>query len=169
MIDGKIQFVKPRAEDGARIWELIRDTGVLDLNSTYCYLILCKYFPDSCVVARCGGEIAGFVSAFRLPQYPETIFVWQVVVAEKQRGKGLGTAMLKEILKRKTCAGVRFLETTVTPSNEPSQSLFRRLARDIGARCEVAECFPADLFPEGRHETELMYRIGPIRKEKEEI
>lgn len=164
LFPGEIQFAEPHEEDGARIWELIRDTGVLDLNSAYCYLMLCKYFPDSCVVARCGGKIVGYVSAFRPPQRPEVIFVWQVAVAEKQRGKGLGTAMLKEILKRKVCAGVRFLETTVTPSNAASRALFSGLARALDARYEVSRCFPAELFPEGKHEEELLFRIGPFGK-----
>lgn len=161
----KIQFRKPREDDGSNIWELVKSTGVLDLNSAYSYIILCKYFSGTCVVAECENKIIGFLSAFQPPGRPDAIFVWQVAVAESQRGKGLGSALLKELLKRKECAGVRYLETTVTPSNIPSQSLFRKLARDLGTRCEVEECFPSDLFPAGNHEAELMYRIGPIKNE----
>lgn len=64
----------PREDDGARIWELARDISVLDLNSAYSYLMLCKYFPDTCVVAEHKDQIIGFVTAFRLPKQPVTIF-----------------------------------------------------------------------------------------------
>lgn len=158
------RFRKPCAEDGADIWHLVKDTGILDLNSVYSYLMLCRFFSDTCVVAEYDGKIVGFVSAFRPPECREVIFVWQVAVAESQRGKGVGIALLKELLKREACAGVRFLEVTVTPSNIPSRSLFRKLARETGACCEVSEFFPVRLFPGGKHEAELMYRIGPFLK-----
>lgn len=154
---------RPRVEDGKQIWQLVRDTGVLDLNSAYSYLMLCKFFADTCVVAEAGGEIVGFVSAYRLPARDDTLFVWQVAVAESQRGKGLGRSLLKELLGREACAKIRFLEATVCPSNLPSQSLFRGLARDLATPCTVSDCFPADFFPGGHHEDEMTFRIGPIQ------
>jgi L-2,4-diaminobutyric acid acetyltransferase len=161
----KVRFREPREEDGSEIWKLVKSTGVLDLNSAYSYIMLSKYFSGTCVVAEYKNRIVGFLSAFRPPGCTDVIFVWQVAVACSQHRKGLGTALLKELLKRRECAGIRFLETTVTPSNIPSQSLFKKLARDVGAHCEVQECFPAELFPTDNHEPELMYRIGPIKKE----
>jgi len=44
----QLKFRKPCAQDGAGIWDLVRETEVLDLNSAYCYLMLGKYFPDTC-------------------------------------------------------------------------------------------------------------------------
>ncbi|MEW6181951.1 MAG: diaminobutyrate acetyltransferase [Bacillota bacterium] len=162
VLSGQIRFRQPREEDGPGIWQLVRSTGVLDLNSAYSYMMLCKYFSGTCVAAEHDNEIIGFLSAFKPPGRPDEIFVWQVGVAPSQHRKGMGSTMLQVLLKRKECAGVRFLVTTITPSNIPSQSLFRKLARNVGARCEVEECFPADLFPGSNHEAELMYRIGPI-------
>jgi L-2,4-diaminobutyric acid acetyltransferase len=127
--------------------------------------MLSKYFPDTCLVAEYEQKIAGFVSAFLPPQNPEVVFVWQIAVAGYVQKKGLGTMLLKELLKRKTCEKVRFLETTVTLSNVASQSLFCRLARDTRSRLEVTVCFPADLFPKGSHETEFLFRIGPLHRE----
>jgi len=161
----ELKFRKPCTQDGAGIWDLVRETDVLDLNSAYCYLMLGKYFPDTCVVAEYEQNIIGFVSAFLLPQNPEVVFVWQVAVAGSMRKKGLGTMLLKELLKRKVCEKVLFLETTVTLSNVASQSLFCRLARDTRSRLEVTVCFPANLFPKSNHETEFLFRIGPWQRE----
>jgi len=160
--DKEIRFRKPDREDGAKIWQLIRDTGVLDLNSPYSYLMLCEYFPDTCVVAEHKNKIVGFVSAFLPPKDREVIFIWQIAVDRSQQGRGLGTKLLKVLLQRDACKNVRFLEATISPINVPSQSLFKKLARDMGTNCEISEGFPPELFPDGKHEPEMKYRIGPF-------
>ena len=42
----QVVYRKPEAKDGARVWELIGDTGTLDLNSAYCYILLGDYFNE---------------------------------------------------------------------------------------------------------------------------
>lgn len=159
----KIQFRTPRPEDGRKIWALVDSTGVLDLNSAYSYMMLCKYFPDTCAVAEKDGKLVGFVSAFHSPNDPKTIFVWQVAVALSERRKGLGIRLLKEVLGREACRELRYLETTISPSNIASQTLFHTLARDLKAPCRVMNGFSAHLFPAGAHEDEPLYRIGPFK------
>ena len=44
------------AADGPAIWKLVRDSRVLDLNSLYSYLLICRHFGDTCVVAETSGE-----------------------------------------------------------------------------------------------------------------
>ena len=149
-------------EDGAAIWELIKSTGNLDLNSSYSYLMLCEFFPDTCIVAEANGKIVGFVSAFRPPNKPDTIFVWQVAVAKSQQGKGLGSKLLRTLLKQESCSDVHYLEATISPSNLASQSLFKKLAHKRKTNCEISECFSEDHFPEGGHEAEMTFRIGPL-------
>lgn len=156
------RFRKPTKTDGANIRELIKSVRTLDLNSAYSYLMLCEFFPDTCVVAEEDQQIIGFVSAFCPPSSRNTIFVWQVAVHESYRGKGLGRKLLQELLKRKYCENIHNLEATISPSNLPSQSLFKGLAKHLNCSCNITECFSEDLFPEPGHEAEQMYRIGPF-------
>ncbi|MGD2116620.1 MAG: GNAT family N-acetyltransferase, partial [Acidobacteriota bacterium] len=72
-------------EDGGAIWRLVKDSRVLDVNSSYAYLLWCKHFGHTSVVAELDGEPAGFVTGFRPPEHPEVIFVWQVAVAAAAR------------------------------------------------------------------------------------
>ena len=81
---------KPRAEDGAAIWKLVRACRPLDENSMYCNLLQCDHFADPCVVAEVHGDVVGWISAYVMPNDPETLFVWQVAVSERMRGAGLG-------------------------------------------------------------------------------
>jgi L-2,4-diaminobutyric acid acetyltransferase len=153
---------EPTVDDGAEIWALVKDTRVLDVNSPYSYLMLGEYFARTCVVAEMRGRLVGFVSAFLPRRREDTVFVWQVAVARSAGRRGLGKAMLRELLARPVCESVRFLEATVTPSNRPSSALFRALARDLGSPCTITRGFPSEAFPGESHEAERLFRIGPL-------
>lgn len=155
-------FRKPTLEDGSAVWKLVKSTGVLDLNSSYSYLMWCQNFGQTSVVVEQDDEIVGFVSGFIKPEKPDRLFIWQVAVDESQRGKGLASKMLQHILERDSCQNVHFVEATVTPSNIASQKLFRRLARNLDTHIHVSKCFGADDFPEEGHEDELTHEIGPF-------
>lgn len=156
--------IRPATEaDGAAMWELVRDSGKLDLNSSYAYLLLCDRFADTCVVAEGDDGLAGFVAGFIPPKSPDVVFVWQIGVAEEARGHGLGKKLLSHLVEQPACADVTHLETTITPSNRASDGLFRSFARAADAEVEVSPQagFPTDLFPDDK-ESELLYRIGPL-------
>lgn len=158
----KLTFRMPSEEDGKDVWQLIKETGVLDLNSSYSYLMWSKFFDETSVVVEADGQIVGFISGFIQPKSPETLFVWQVAVDASQRGKGLASRMLQAILHRHTCRNIRCLEATVSPSNKASQALFRKLARDFRTDCNVSEFFTENQFPGEGHEAELLFSIGPF-------
>ncbi len=154
---------EPTPDDGAALWELVRELGKLDLNSPYAYLLVGRHLASTSVVADLGGgELVGFVSAYRPPIHDDVVFVWQVGVHPKMQGHGLARRMLMEILGRDTCHGVRWVESTVTPNNLPSQRLFRSLARQLDTEITVTPYFPRDLFPTTGVQSEELYRIGPI-------
>ncbi len=154
-------------EDGAAVWRLVEDLGSLDRNSPYAYLLLCRDFADTCVLAEDSGALLGFVVGYRLPADPETVFVWQVGVSQQARGRRLASAMLDGLLVSEGCRGVRFLEATVTPSNAASRALFESLARRLDAALVESPGFPAEAFPQGDHEPEPRLRIGPFDNLKE--
>lgn len=160
--DAGISFRAATLADAREMWQLVRDSGVLDENSRYCYLLLCRDFGQTCVVACRGATIVGFVTAYRPPTHPETVFVWQIGVAEAARGQGLAKRLLRTLVSLPACIDVRFLEATVTPSNTASRRLFQSFAKSLDVPCVVAEGFTADAFGGGDHEAEDLFRIGPF-------
>lgn len=158
---GGVELTRPLASDGATLWQLARDSGNLDLNSSYAYVLWCRDFADTTVVARTSEGPVGFVIGYRRPEAPETVFVWQVAVAEVQRGNRVASVMLDELMHRLGDRGVQFLETTITDDNAASIALFTRAAYRWGAPLRRSDLFPAALFP-GMHDPEFLYRIGPI-------
>ena len=151
---------KPESTDGAAVWSLIKDCEPLDTNSMYCNLLQCDHFADTCVLAERGGDIVGWISAYLLPDDPETLFVWQVAVSERARGQGLAQKMLKELLERDACSEVQQLKTTITKDNEASWALFSRFAAREGADLDSEAHFKRDEHFDGRHATEHMVTIS---------
>ena len=147
--------------DGARMWELARDSGGLDLNSPYSYLLWCRDFAATSVAARSGDDLVGFITGYVRPDARDTVVVWQVTVGDSQRGRGLAARMLHHLADRLAPEGVRFLEATVTPDNQPSARLFAGFARDREAPVERRTLFDAGDFPV-EHESEVLTRIGPF-------
>ncbi|WP_303904356.1 diaminobutyrate acetyltransferase [Thiohalomonas denitrificans] len=159
-----LQLRKPVLDDGKAVHDLIGNCPPLDLNSTYNYFLLCSHFSETCVVGEQDSSILAFLSAYRLPKSPETLFVWQVAVDGALRGHGMAGRMLEEVLVRPACRGVRYVETTVSPSNIPSRRFFERYAekRQLGWHEETF--LTEEQFGGESHESEVLFRIGPLLK-----
>ncbi|HZG87613.1 diaminobutyrate acetyltransferase [Paenibacillus sp.] len=151
-----------RAEDGAAAWNIVRESGSLDPNSAYCYMLLGEYFGSACALAEENGKPIGFVTGFRPPERPDTWFVWQIGVAAEARGRGLGRELLEHVLSRPEHQDIRYVEATISPSNAASLALFRAFARDRRAEMRRLPGFRQEWFPNASHEEEPLYRIGPL-------
>lgn len=161
-ISSPVQYRPPRVEDAAGVHALVRECKPLDVNSVYAYLLLCTHFADTCVVAESEGIPVGFASGYLKPADPSVIFIWQVAVSPRARGRGVGTRLLEEVLDRPACRDVRHLETTITPSNTASWVLFRSFARARRAECRETTLFRRGDFGGDGHEDEQLLRIAPL-------
>jgi len=159
----ELELRSPTTKDAARIWQLVRETGVLDPNSAYLYLLLCRDFRDTCLVAVQEESTVGFVSGYMLPGDPGVLFVWQVGVASNAKRQGIGLRLLRELIER-NARSLTAIEATVSPSNVASRRLFESLARVLGASVvDVPDGgFNAGDFPPGDHEAEPRIRISPL-------
>ena len=160
MSNSLITLRRPDASDGSALHELIAACPPLDANSRYCNLLQCTHFSTTSVVAARGDDIVAAISGYLVPGREDTLFVWQVAVSESARGQGLGGRMISEILARPECSGVRYLETSVTASNDASWAMFRGFARRTEAALEESE-----MFEQTRHFAGELVRIGPMGKQ----
>ncbi|MGW0884819.1 diaminobutyrate acetyltransferase [Streptomyces sp. NPDC002671] len=155
---------RPEVSDGAALWRIAKDSKTLDLNSSYSYLLWCRDFAGTSAVARgADGEPVGFVTGYVRPDRPRTLLVWQVAVDSAQRGRGVAAALLDGLTARLAAEhGITDVETTITPGNTASERLFTSYAARHGAQLTREVLFPAALFPDGLHDPEVLYRIGPL-------
>ena len=146
--------------DGFAIHQLIAKSPPLDLNSVYSYYLLSDHFRETCVIAEHEGEVAGFLSAYRVPAHPDILFVWQVVVSGAMRGKRVAWRMLASLLERFHPGEISYVEATVNPSNKASRGLFERLAKEQGTLLEERNYLEASAFGTTEsHESEILLRI----------
>tara|TARA_R110002073_G_scaffold84612_3_gene201625 strand:+ start:98725 stop:99321 length:597 start_codon:yes stop_codon:yes gene_type:complete len=155
---------KPESADGPRLHKLISESKPLDENSVYCNLLQCTHFADTCVAAELDGEMVGFISAYIPPKQQNVLFVWQVAVHESARGRGLAKRMLAELLDRSECGDVQYIETTITPDNEASWSMFGGFAYQRKWRTEQFILFDSRVHFAGEHNDEYLLRIGPFNR-----
>ena len=156
---------RPEVADGAALWRIAKDSGTLDLNSSYSYLLWCRDFADTSAVARAesDGRPVGFVTGYLRPDRPRTLLVWQVAVDTAHRGHGLAARMLDALTARVAAKhGLTGLETTIAPGNTASERLFTSFAARHGATVRREVLFETRQFPEGPHDPEVLYRIGPL-------
>ena len=82
------------------MWRMARDSRVLDLNASYAYLLWCRDFAGTSIVATVDGRQVGFVTGYLRPEHPDVLMVWQVAVDAEHRGRGLAGRMLHELADR---------------------------------------------------------------------
>lgn len=159
---GTVSMRRPTPADGPGLAALVRACPPLDPNTPYCYALLGEHFADTCAVAAIDGELVAFVSGYRPPRRPYTLFVWQVGVHPDWRGHGLAARLLDTLAARAWWPEITWLETTIGPSNRASARLFVGFAERRGVPVHVLPGYPAEWFPPP-HEAEPLYRIGPFR------
>ena len=161
-----IQYRHPRLEDGAAVWKLVEESRVLDSNSTYLYLLLCHHFSDTCFIGEDDGNIVAFLSAYKPPNNPETIFVWQITVHNDMRRRGVASTMLNLLVDEIMPSGtVAYVEATITPANMASGNLFRSLAAKHRVECLEEVLFTRDSFGDQSHQDEVLFRLGPFNRD----
>ena len=137
----------------------------LDLNASYCYLLQCEQFTDTCAVVERDGKIVGFVSGHLMPRAPQTLFIWQVAVDAGMRGHSLGRLMMAHILDRPQSADFKRLCATITKSNRASAAMFASLAKSRGATIAYSPYFDREQHFNGEHDSELLLTIDFLKKE----
>lgn len=129
----------------------------------YCSLLQCTHHAQTCALAEHeDGRLVGFVSGYRLPEAPENLFVWQVAIDGQARGRGLARQLICQILGRPACRGVSYLRATITADNEPSWTMFQRLADALQADAKRQKLFDREKHFDGRHASEHELIIGPF-------
>lgn len=164
-----VTYRTPSIDDGAEIWRMVDESGNLDRDSGYAYFMVARNFAATSVVAERGEHVIGMLTAYRLPQDPRRLFVWQVNVRDPHKNSGIASAMLDHLLQRDEAAGVRWVEATIVPGNTPAENLFKSLAGRLDCPIRETEAFADELFPDAEHKIERLFVVGPIPYEKCEI
>lgn len=167
MSDSDVPYVTlrtPHPADAPAVWQLVRDSGILDTNSLYYYNLWFRDFAGTSVVATTEtGRIIGFITAYIRPSHPDTLMAWQSAVDPGRKSPGLAVRMMHEIADRAARYGASCVETTINPGNRAVALMLRRFAHERGLDIHTEVLFTAEDFPaeEGAHPPEVLYRMMP--------
>ena len=159
-----INLREPRSTDGFSVHKLIAKCSPLDTNSVYCNLLQCTHFANTSVIALAEEEVAGFISGYLTPEREDTLFIWQVAVAEEARGAGLASRMIENIINRDHKNQIKYIQTTITESNQASWALFRAVASKLKAELSSEVVFDKEKHFCGEHDSEILVTIGPYKQ-----
>lgn len=157
--DSEFAITAPALGHGGGMWRVARDSGALDLNTSYAYLLFARDFAATSRVAVQDGQVVGFVTGYLRPDAPDRLFVWQVAVDEAMRGHRVAARMLDALIADHPA--VRWVETTITDDNTASRRLFTSFAERHGTQLTTESLFEEHHFPDG-HEAEPLRLIGEI-------
>lgn len=152
----------PLPSDGAALNLLVAKSPPLDINSIYCNLLQCTHFATTSVAAVFNNTLVGFVSGYFPPSTPCTLFIWQVVVADKFRGSGLAKTMLRWLIDQPVCESISNLCATITSNNQASLALFEGIAKERGATAKKSLMFDAKMHFAGKHADEYLLTVSPL-------
>ena len=161
-----IKITSPSKKYGYALSKLIERCPPLDLNSTYHYLIQSHYFSKSCSVAFESNKVIAFVSGFINPSKNNALFIWQVAIDEDYRGKGLGIELIEFILKQNK--NIDSIETTVTENNFASKRMFQKFCGKYQIKLSEKTLFNKEQDFSNEHDSEILLKIGPLNKGKED-
>lgn len=158
-----ITYREPRLSDGARIHQMVLRAGTLDVNSAYLYFLLSDHFHATCAIAEADDRLVGFLTAYRLPDAPRTLFVWQIAVDPDARGRGVASGLLNALETRPWFREIQRIELTISPDNPASQALFARWAKRLNRPIKKQPYLSAEMLGDG-HQPEETYWIdlGPV-------
>lgn len=78
-------------------------------------------------VAREGDALLGFAAGLPDEELPQTWYLESLHVAEAARGKGVGTALIREAARHAGEAGFRRMSVCIVRGNERAGTLYRKL------------------------------------------
>lgn len=160
-VNNNFLYRRPIVSDAAQIYNLVKKSKILDVNSEYMYALLGLHFAKTSIVVECNNKIIGFVCAYLTGRENNILFIWQIAIDESYRKRGVALKALNKILRRNFVAGVKYLHLTISPSNISSLRLFETLAKNLNVKLKKRCIFDQGLFSQN-HEREDLFIIGPI-------
>jgi len=114
---------------GARLYDLpaimkIEEVSFKERYPRGIFLVFLESNPDTFLVAEYGGKVVGYVMAYLKPDLEGHIM--SIAVHPDYRSRGIGSALLKEVIERLFKLGAKYIGLEVRVSNERAIRLYER-------------------------------------------
>nr|WP_163502630.1 GNAT family N-acetyltransferase [Halomonas socia] len=129
-----LQYRHPSLEDAHEIYQLAKSTDQLDRYPEYFYLLWCRDFKGTSLIAKKDHVLAGFIIGYIRPEDPATLLIWQQAMSPKILNRGTGVRMLYYLTKKCVSNGTRFIEATIDPKNQPAERTLLGISKKFNTK-----------------------------------
>lgn len=114
-------------DDFMALYEFVGGIEELVQLPRHFYKVMLLHFGGSIFIARDQGAIVGFSLGFVSQRHPDVFFMYQIGVAEPQRGKGIAQELIRHAEDYARKRGCTRMWGTVEMGNVESQRFFEKL------------------------------------------
>ncbi|MCE8027711.1 diaminobutyrate acetyltransferase [Halomonas daqingensis] len=154
-------FKQPTIHDAKDMYHLACETTQLDRYPEYFYLLWCRDFQETSLIAKKDGDLIGFVIGYIRPDFPSTLLIWQQATQKSVINRGLGVRLLNDLICRCKDRGVDFVEATIDPCNYTAERTLLGISKMHRTSMEKAVIFEQKHFSV-EHHAEMLVKVGPL-------
>lgn len=115
-------------DDAALLKSLATECQPLLVNGVYVNIFLAKYFGNSCFILELDKKPIGFISGLKGSVDPTVFFLWQMGLAQDQRGKSYSTLLIERVFKAAKELNCKKVQFSIAPTIDASFHAFSRFA-----------------------------------------
>ena len=125
----KIQIIPFKEEYANKVLKLMHSSNGIDHHTDYTLWQAAHFDPDLFFIALVDNQIAGYLFGRKTR---DSVFLWQMVVDKKERGKGIGKKLVSAFIFSAKKNKFRSIITTITPDNLASKATISSAAKSCG-------------------------------------
>lgn len=155
MLDDLSLNLRPcTAEDVDEVRRFVASCAPLEVHTAFTYWVTFEHWGDFCFVLLKEDRITGYVSAIGSGRHRDTIYLWQIGVAEELRHRGMAQHLISAVVGAAVAKGYRTAQVSIAKDNEASRRAFERYATSRGNRftamkeISLRDSFSGDLIQE---------------------
>jgi L-2,4-diaminobutyric acid acetyltransferase len=164
--DQRLNLRSCTADDVDDVRQFVASCAPLEVHTAFTYWVTFEHWGDICFVLLEDGRIAGYVSAIGSDRHRETIYLWQIGVAEKLRHQGVAQHLISAVSSAAVAKGYKTAQVSIANDNEASRKAFEHYAANTGHRfraigeMSIEDSFSGELIQETCFELTLASRAA---------
>ncbi|GEM_PF-3598627 len=160
-LDSAVEYRKASVEDAKEIHTIVKNTPGIDDNSLYYYSLWLKEFDQSNVVATQNNKIIAFLTAFRKPKDPETLFLWQLAAIPRHGVPDLGVRLAYHLIDYEIDNNLSGVEATIDLNNKSILYVMKKIEKKYNGKMLMEEYLSEDFLSgnDEHHHSETLLKI----------
>lgn len=145
--------------DVESVRKFVDECKPLELHTPFTYWMLFNYFSNLCLLTLEDEKIVGFISGIKSSSHEQVVYLWQIGVSKRHRGKKYSSTLLDNFFKSALDLNCNKIQVSIGPNNLASYQAFQKYSKKCSYNiCEIGKVSYHDKIS-NTTEYELLYEI----------